>query len=78
MLKPDGFIAIADLYAEDGSFHGEGFTGHNGFNIEELAAALERNNFKVLAKEQCFVIDRKISENITNQNPVFLLIANRR
>ncbi len=78
MLKPDGFIAIADLYAEDGSFHGEGFTGHNGFNIEELAAALKKNNFEVIAREQCFVIDRKISENKTNQYPVFLLIANRR
>jgi ubiquinone/menaquinone biosynthesis C-methylase UbiE len=77
MLNPDGFIAIADLYSEDGSFHDEGFTGHKGFNIEDLTLTLNKCNFQVSAVEQCFVIDRKISEEVTNQYPVFLLIANR-
>ena len=78
MLNPDGFIAIADLYTEDGSFHGDGFTGHNGFNIEELSLTLKKCNFNVISREQGFVINRKISENVTNQYPVFLLIANRK
>lgn len=26
LLNPGGYLAIADLYAEDGSFHGEGLT----------------------------------------------------
>jgi len=30
LLFPGGYLAIADLYPEDGSFHGEGFTGHKG------------------------------------------------
>ena len=34
MLNAGGFLAIADLYKEDGSFHGEGFSGHNGFDPE--------------------------------------------
>ncbi len=33
LLNPGGYIAIADLYSEDGSFHGEGFHGHLGFDI---------------------------------------------
>ena len=32
MLLPGGFLAIADLFTEDGSFHGEGFDGHKGFD----------------------------------------------
>jgi ubiquinone/menaquinone biosynthesis C-methylase UbiE len=78
ILNPSGYLAIADLYTEDGSFHGEGFKGHNGFNIEKLTAVLEKQNFDVITCGQCFVIDRKISEEITSHYPVFLLIANRR
>jgi tRNA (cmo5U34)-methyltransferase len=77
MLNPNGFIAIADLYSEDGSFHDEGFSGHKGFNIDDLTLTLEKCNFKVTTAEQCFVIDRKIYEKVTNQYPVFLLIASR-
>ena len=77
ILNPNGFIAIADLYTEDGSFHDEGFSGHKGFNIEDLTLTLNKFNFQVSSVEQCFVIDRKISEEVTNQYPIFLLIANR-
>ena len=77
ILNPNGFIAIADLYTEDGSFHDEGFLGHNGFNIEDLTLTLNKCNFRVSSAEQCFTINRKISEKVTNQYPVFLLIANR-
>ena len=37
LLNLGGFLAIADLYTEDGSFHGDGFTGHKGFDIEILS-----------------------------------------
>ena len=77
ILNPDGFLVIADLYTEDGSFHGEGFSGHKGFNIEELTLTLNKCNFQVTTTEQCFVINKKISEKVTNQYPVFLLIARR-
>ena len=36
MLNVTGRLFIADLDAEDGSFHGAGFDGHNGFVREEL------------------------------------------
>jgi ubiquinone/menaquinone biosynthesis C-methylase UbiE len=77
ILNPNGFLAIADLYTEDGSFHDEGFSGHNGFNVEDLTLTLNKCNFRVSSAEQCFTINRKISEKVTNQYPVFLLIANR-
>jgi tRNA (cmo5U34)-methyltransferase len=77
LVNPNGYLVIADLYQEDGTFHGEGFTGHKGFNIEELSSTLRKCKFNVIANEQCFVINKEISEKVTNQYPVFLLIANR-
>ena len=76
LLKPGGYVAIADLFEEDGSFHGEGFNGHMGFNIENLSAILLKNQFSNIYHKTCFVIDRKISEGVTKQFDVFLLIAN--
>lgn len=40
LLRPGGWLGIADLDQEDGSFHGAGFTGHCGFNREALRAQL--------------------------------------
>ena len=42
LLNPGGYLAIADLYSEDGSFHGEGFHGHRGFDPVSLAALLQK------------------------------------
>jgi tRNA (cmo5U34)-methyltransferase len=77
LLKPGGYLAIADLYEEDGQFHGEGFKGHNGFNIETLSGILIRNKFIKISHRVCFVIDRKISETVIKKFEVFLLIASR-
>jgi len=75
LLNPGGYLAIADLFEEDGSFHGEGFNGHMGFNIEKLSGILQKNQFSNISHKTCFVIDRKISEGLTKQFDVFLLIA---
>lgn len=41
LLAEDGRLAIVDLVAEDGSFHGEGFDGYNGFDPHDLADRLK-------------------------------------
>jgi ubiquinone/menaquinone biosynthesis C-methylase UbiE len=38
LLLPGGWLAIADLYAEDGSFHPDVVVPHHGFEPERLAA----------------------------------------
>jgi len=76
LLNPGGYLAIADLYEEDGSFHGEGFTGHKGFNIGKLSEILSKNGLKKLTHKTCFTIDKKISETKTKKFDVFLLIGN--
>jgi tRNA (cmo5U34)-methyltransferase len=76
MLNSEGYLAIADLYKEDGSFHGEGFNGHNGFDVELLKESLEKTGFTDITTEQCFVM-KKGSGNVMKDYPVFLMIAKK-
>jgi ubiquinone/menaquinone biosynthesis C-methylase UbiE len=77
LLNPAGYLAIADLSPEDGSFHGDGFAGHRGFNVDNLADLLRQHGFKYVTHRKCFVIDRKISETDTKKFDVFLLMGQR-
>lgn len=77
LLNKGGYLAIADLYSEDGSFHGDGFDGHTGFDIDKLSYILKTRNFHTISHKECFIIDRKISETESRQFPVFLLIAKK-
>jgi hypothetical protein len=75
LINPGGYLAIADLYAEDGSFHGEGFTGHNGFDIEKLSSWIKKQGFTGISHRKCYTINKKISESVTQPFDVFLIIA---
>ena len=77
LLNQGGYLAIADLYEEDGSFHGDGFTGHRGFNIENFSGIIRKHKFENISHKTCFIIDRKISDSESKQFEVFLLIAKR-
>lgn len=72
-----GFLAIADLYPEDGSFHGRDFTGHKGFDIGILSKKIGEHGFTNIIHRKCFTINKKISDNTINQFDVFLLTAKR-
>lgn len=76
MLNPGGYIAIADLHSEDGSFHGDGFNGHKGFNIEILKSILCSCGFSSCYHEDCYVI-KKIIEGVEKEFPLFLLTARK-
>lgn len=45
LLVTGGHLCIADLDREDGSFHGEGFEGHRGFDRARLTEQLGRAGF---------------------------------
>ena len=75
LLNLGGYLAIADLYTEDGSFHGDGFTGHNGFDIDILTNQIRNKGFTKISHRKCFVINKKISDTETKEFEVFLLIA---
>lgn len=76
LLKPGGYLAIADVYTEDGSFHGEGFKGHNGFDPDELARTLAQTNFEEISHKKFFTIEKMIAgEN--KKFDLFILTAKR-
>ncbi len=77
MLNSDGYIVIADLYTEDGSFHGSEFKGHRGFDIEELTSVIRAIDFEIISADKCFSINKNIPETGMKQFDLFLLIAKK-
>jgi tRNA (cmo5U34)-methyltransferase len=77
LIKPGGYLAIADLYSEDGSFHGDGFNGHNGFDVVQLTRQLEKHAFKNIIIKPCYTIQRENEKGELKEYPVFLLTANK-
>jgi bacterioferritin (cytochrome b1) len=66
------------LTPEDGTFHGECFTGHKGFNTNELADLIRNKGFTNVTCRKCFVINKKINDSETRQFDVFLMISKSR
>jgi len=77
MLPPHGHLAVADLYPEDGSFHGPDFTGHKGLDPGQLSGLLKKHGFGNISHEKCYVITKKISDDLIKQFDLFLLVAEK-
>ena len=75
MLNPGGHLAIADLYSEDGSFHGTGFSGHKGFDPATLATLLEKYGFSNVSHRKVYLIEKVTADNLMKQFEVFLMTA---
>ena len=73
LLNPDGYLAIADLYAEDGSFHGPDVKVHWGFDPDKLSETLKKAGFKKTQYLTCFEVKRESGKKY----PVFLLTAQK-
>lgn len=73
MLNPEGYLAIADLYPEDGSFHGPDVKVHLGFDPEKLAELLRKIGFKKAEYKTVFEVKRETGIKY----PVFLLVAKK-
>ncbi|MEI6060045.1 MAG: methyltransferase [Bacteroidota bacterium] len=78
LLNAGGVLAFADLYTEDGSFHGEEFTGYKGFDPEWLTRILEQSGFSDISYKTCYVQKKARPDGTLGEYPVFLLIANKR
>jgi SAM-dependent methyltransferase len=77
VLRPGGLVCISDLDAEDGSFHGTGFTGHAGFRRDSLALLLAAAGFSDAVFTTVLEIDRGTAGAV-RRYPVFLCLARRR
>lgn len=78
IIKPGGFLCLADLDKEDGSFHSQmpDFRGHLGFDREELTEILHQNGFQVEYNEICYEIVRT-KEGKEKSYPLFLMMAKK-
>ena len=78
ILKRGGYLCIADLVKEDGSFHSDqdNFDGHNGFNRNELSAILSNYGFNVEYYKICFEIVKTIDDE-NKKYPLFLMICKK-
>lgn len=77
LLHPGGYLAVADLYSEDGSFHGSGFHGHKGFDPDVLSGMIEKEGFSRANHGKVFVVSKEISDDTVKQFDVFLMTAQR-
>ena len=77
MLNNGGFIAIADLYPEDGSFHGKGFSGHKGFDPEMLRYMLISKGFRNVKHDKCYIISKTLIGGEMMDFPLFLLTGEK-
>jgi ubiquinone/menaquinone biosynthesis C-methylase UbiE len=78
IIKQNGYLCIADLVKEDGSFHGhgDGFNGHNGFDRKELTGKLLNHGFRVEHYTECLEIEKEVGNGI-KKFPVFLMIGRK-
>ena len=72
IVKPDGYVIIADLVTEDGSFHNFEPIPHHGFDTEMLANQFIQAGFEV----KSVYVYNKISKEIDYEQ--FFLIAQRK
>jgi 2-polyprenyl-3-methyl-5-hydroxy-6-metoxy-1,4-benzoquinol methylase len=72
LLNPGGHVCVADLDAEDGSFHGAGVDVHHGFDRAALARLIRAAGFADVSIDTCFEIRRG-----ARAYPVFLAVARR-
>jgi ubiquinone/menaquinone biosynthesis C-methylase UbiE len=76
LLNPGGWLCIADLDQEDGSFHGIQVDVHHGFDRDALAAQAAQAGFADIRFSTVFEIE-KTTEAGSRAYPVFLMLARR-
>jgi hypothetical protein len=77
MLEPNGYLLIADLDKEDGSFHTDGTTDiHRGFDRGELKKRVEAAGFASVAFSTAYEIKKQVNGTLKSF-PVFLLSARK-
>ncbi len=77
MINQGGYLFIADLDKEDGSFHGKGFDGHNGFDRDQLKLKAIKVGFRNIKIETVTEVIKEISGGDKKAFPLFLMTAEK-
>ncbi len=75
LLASTGYLCIADLDSEDGSFHSYGFDGHRGFDRASLGGLCRAAGFAEVEFSTVFDIEKKSDDGTPRTYPVFLMCA---
>ena len=76
LMAPGGSLFICDLDEEDGSFHGDDFSGHCGFNRKALSSQLNAAGFFSVTFKTCHIFQREVNGK-PRHFPLFLATAHR-
>jgi ubiquinone/menaquinone biosynthesis C-methylase UbiE len=78
LLEPHGYLLVADLDKEDGSFHTDGTTDvHKGFARGELQQMVEAAGFENARFSTVYEIKKKVND-AEKTFPVFLMSARKK
>lgn len=79
LTAPGGYLCIADLEKEDGSFHKDtpDFDGHNGFDRGQLQKKVEAAGFENVQFKTVFRVPKQI-DGVEKSFPMFLMTAIRK
>lgn len=78
ILKPNGYLLVADLDKEDGSFHTDGMQYfHDGFARNELQQMVEAAGFGDVRFSKAYEIKKKVGDG-EKTFPVFLMVAQKK
>lgn len=72
VTEAGGHLCICDLESEDGSFHGEGFGGHHGFDRDSLGAQITAAGFADVGFRHAYDLHKE-----GHDYPLFLAVATR-
>ena len=76
LLDSSGYLCVADLDKEDGTFHEDEFHGHLGFDREELAAQAAQIGFQSIRFTTAFHMIKDV-QGVSKDYPIFLMVARK-
>jgi ubiquinone/menaquinone biosynthesis C-methylase UbiE len=76
LLDTPGYLCVADLDTEDGTFHEDEFHGHWGFDRAALSAQARQAGFQSIACSTMFQMRKEVA-GVPKDYPLFLMIARK-
>ncbi|MCX6155276.1 MAG: class I SAM-dependent methyltransferase [Candidatus Kapabacteria bacterium] len=80
LLPTNGYLCIADLDREDGSFHShsDNFNGYFGFQRSDIENYYLTNGFEVIYYNIALMMNKIVDSGETKQFPVFLIVGKKK
>jgi ubiquinone/menaquinone biosynthesis C-methylase UbiE len=76
LLESAGYLCVADLDKEDGTFHEDEFHGHLGFDRAELSAKAQRIGFREISFSTAYHMIKDVN-GVSKDFPIFLMVARK-